>query len=160
MLSSIPFWVPLLFVVLLFLGYRESLPRTVKPATLVGIALAMLGFSLYGVVSTFGPEPLALLLWVSGYIVAVVLGARHFASRGLVAVGTSVRIPGSWVPLVLFLSIFAAKFTLGFASGVRSPLLLSAAFIATMSGLLGALSGGFGARALAIHRFAAATSAA
>lgn len=158
--ASIPAWVPALFLMLVFLGYRQSLPRTVKPGTLVAIALAMFGFSLYGVVRAFGPEPLAVLSWASGYTIAVVLGARHFASRGLAAVGALVRVPGSWAPLVLLLAIFAAKFVLGFAAGVRSPLLQQVSFIATMSIVLGALSGGFGARALAVHRFATATTAA
>ena len=160
MLASIPVWVPAVFLGLLFLGYRQSLPRTVKSSTLVAVALAMLGFSLYGVVSTFGAEPLALLLWAAAYAITVSLGLRFLAPRGLAAVGTSVHVPGSWVPLVLLLAIFAAKFALGFAAGVRSPLLHHLWFVATMSVVLGALSGGFGARAVAVHRCATATSAA
>ena len=120
----------------------------------------MFGLSLYGVVSAFGSEPLALLLWAAGYVAAVVLGAKHIAPRGLAAVGTSVRVPGSWVPLGLLLAIFAAKFVLGFAAGMRSPLLHQLGFIAAMSIVLGALSGVFGARAVAVQRFATATSAA
>jgi hypothetical protein len=46
MIASIPVWVPVLFLVLLTLGYRQSLARTVRPGTLVVIALAMFGFSL------------------------------------------------------------------------------------------------------------------
>ena len=65
MLASIPVWVPILLLGLVFLGYRQSLPRTVKPGTLVAVALAMFAFSLYGVVGTFGAEPLALLLWAA-----------------------------------------------------------------------------------------------
>jgi hypothetical protein len=149
-----------LFLALVFVGYRQSLPRTVKPSTLVAIALAMLGLSLYGVVEAFGPEPLALLPWACGYALAVAVGAGYFASLGITAVGTSVRIPGSWVPLMLLLALFAAKFGLGFAAGVRSPLLDDAGFIAVISGVLGALSGGFGARAVAAHRCAAARDAA
>jgi hypothetical protein len=158
--ASIPAWVPALFLGLVFLGYRQSLPRTVKPGALVAIALAMFGLSLYGVVSAFGMEPLALLAWAAGYAVTLSLGAKHFASRGLSAAGTSVRVPGSWVPLALLLAIFVAKFALGFAAGVHSPVLHHLGFITGMSAVLGALSGGFGARALAVHRCATATSAA
>lgn len=152
MSSFIPPWVPVLFLVLVFLGYRQSLPRTVKPGTLVAIALAMFGLSLYGVVGAFGAEPLALLLWASGYALAIGAGARYFASRGMTVVGSKVRMPGSWVPLWLLLAIFAAKFLLGFMAGVHSPLLHSIGFVAVMSTVLGALSGGFGARAVAVHR--------
>lgn len=156
--ASLPTWVPILFLGLLFLGYRQSLPRTVRPATLVAVALAMLGVSLYGVVGVFGPEPLALLLWAAGYAAAVGFGARHVAARGMAVVGTAVRIPGSWAPLALLLAIFAARFGLGFATALRLPLLHHLGFVAAMSGVLGALSGGFGARALAVQRCAAAGS--
>ena len=160
MTASIPFWVPALFLGLVFLGYRQSQPRRVKPGALVAIALAMLGLSLYGVVSAFGAQPVALLLWAFGYGIAVMLGAKYFASRGLVAEGNLVRIPGSWVPLVLFLAIFVAKFVLGFAAGVHSPLLQHIGFVAVMSGVLGFLSGGFGARAWAVHHCANAANVA
>ncbi len=160
MLASIPAWVPALLLGLVFLGYRQSQPRLVKPQALVAVALAMFGLSLFGVVSAFGGEPLALLAWAVAYAVTLLLGARQFGSGSLSAVGTSVHIPGSWVPLALILAIFLAKFLLGFAAGVHSPLLHQPSFIAIMSAILGALSGGFGARALAVHRCAAAASAA
>lgn len=154
MTASIPVWVPVFFLVLLFLGYRQSLARTVRPTTLVALALAMFGLSLYGVIATFGPVGQALVLWAAGYAGAVFIGTRLVSSSRMAVVGSSVRVPGSWVPLVLFLSIFAVKFALGFAAGVQSPVLHSVWFVAAMSAVLGALSGGFGARALAVHRVA------
>lgn len=160
MLASVPVWVPVLLLGLVFVGYRQSLPRTVKPMTLVAVALAMSGLSLYGVIGSFGAELPALLAWAAGYAVTLLLGARRFGSHGMSAIGASVRIPGSWVPLVLILAIFSARFALGFAAGVQSPVLHQAGFIAAMSAVLGMLSGGFGARALAVHRYAAAASAA
>jgi hypothetical protein len=63
-------------------------------------------------------------------------------------------MPGSWVPLMLLLGIFAAKFALGLAAAVHSSLLQQTGFGAAMGGLLGALSGGFGGRALAVQRAA------
>lgn len=158
--ASIPVWVPAVFIALVLLGYRQSVPRTIKPAMLAAVALAMFGFSLYGIVSAFGPQPLALLLWATGYAAVMVFGARYLAPRGLARAGTSVRIPGSWVPLMLLLAIFAAKFVLGFAAGAGLPLLHEAGFIAAVSGVLGALSGGFGVRAVAVHRYAATAGAA
>lgn len=158
MSTTIPPWVPALFLVLVFLGYRQSLPHTVKPTKLVAVALAMFGLSLYGVLSAFGAEPLALLAWAAGYGASVSMGAQRFASR-LTAVGTRVQVPGSWVPLALVLGIFSAKFTLGFASATHAPVLHQLGFVIVVSLTLGALSGGFGARALAVHRCAATSSA-
>jgi hypothetical protein len=156
MLASIPYWLPALFLLLVFVGYRQSLPRTVKPRTVFAVALAMFVLSFYGVLSAFGLDPLALSQWLLCYTAAVAIGARYFFPRGLAAVGASVRIPGSWLPLVLLITIFAAKFVLGFAAAVGSPVLHEAWFIAGISGVLGASSGGFAARAVAVRRCAAA----
>jgi hypothetical protein len=152
MLASIPVWVPVVFLALVFLGYRQSITRTVRPGILVGVALGMLGFSLYGIFGSFGPDPLAILLWASSYAAAAAIGKRLVGSRGWLVVGSSVRIPGSWVPMVLLLTIFAAKFVLASAAAMHSPVFQQIWFVALMSSALGALSGGFGARALAVHR--------
>lgn len=159
MFTSIPPWVPVLFLGLVVLGYRQSLPHTVKPAKLVAVALAMLGFSLYGVFSAFGADMLVLLAWAAGYGASVSLGAQRVAS-GLIAAGTRVRLPGSWAPLALILGIFTAKFALGFAAATHSGLLQQQGFAICFGFTLGALSGGFGARALAVHRCAASSSTA
>lgn len=158
--ASIPAWVPALLLGLVILGYRQSLPRTVKPAKLIGVAMAMFALSLYGVVSAFGMEPLGLLAWAAGYAASLTLGAQYFASRGLSAKGTLVRVPGSWVPMALLIAIFGAKFMLGFAASTHAPVLHHLGFITAMSAVLGGLSGGFGARALAVQRYAAAATAA
>lgn len=160
MLASIPAWVPAVFLLMLVLGYRQSLERSVRPATLATVALAMLGYSLYGVLSAFGVVPAALALWAAGYLAVALGGARLVPSGAMAVIEGAVRVPGSWVPMVLLLSIFAAKFALGFAAGVHSPLLHSTVFVAVMSGALGALSGGFGARALAVQRVARSARAA
>jgi hypothetical protein len=159
MSASIPAWVPILFLALVLLGYRQSLRHAVKPANLVAVALAMFGLSLYGVFGAFGADTLALLAWAAGYSASVALGAQRVAS-GLIPAGARVRIAGSWVPLVLVLGIFTAKFALGFAAATHSALLQQQGFAIVMSLALGALSGGFGARALAVHRCAASSSAA
>lgn len=158
--ASIPVWVPAVLLALLALGYRLSRTRTVRPSVLVAIAVAMFGFSLYGVAAAFGVDALALLAWLAAYIAAAVGGARRVSSVGMVRVGGQVTVPGSWFPMALLLSIFAAKFVLGFAAGVHSPVLHDPSFILAMSAVLGMLSGGFGARAVAVHRFARAEGAA
>ena len=143
-LASIPVWVPVLFLGLVFLGYRQSLPRTVKLARWLPSRWQCSPSRSTAWSARLALSRCLLLLWAAAYAMAVFLGATFFAPRGLVAVGTSVHVPGSWVPLVLLLAIFAAKFALGFAAGVRSPLLHHFGFIATMSAVLGAPERGFG----------------
>lgn len=154
--ASIPVWVPAVLLGLLALGWRLSRTRTVRPSALAAIAVAMFGFSLLGVASAFGADLPALLVWVAAYAAAAIGGARLVSSAGMARVGALVRVPGSWLPMGLLVGIFAAKFVLGFAAGVRSPVLHDPAFVLAMSAALGLLSGGFGARAVAVHRFARA----
>lgn len=154
---SIPVWVPALLLMLLLLGYRQSMTRDVRPVAMVSVAVVMFVFSLYGVINAFGGLAIALALWATGYAVVLLFGNTLFSASRMLVVGSLVRVPGSWVPLCLFLGTFVAKFVLGFATGLHSPLVHSVWFIATMSLALGALSGGFGARALVVHRVASAT---
>lgn len=158
MLAFIPAWVPAVLLGLLALGWRLSRTRTVRPAALAAIALAMFAFSLFGVASAFGVDPVALLVWVAAYAAAAIGGARLVSPAGMARVGALVRVPGSWLPMALLVGIFAAKFVLGFAAGVRSPVLHDPVFVLAMSAALGLLSGGFGARAMAVHRFARAAA--
>lgn len=158
MLAFIPAWVPAVLLGLLALGWRLSRTRTVRPSALAAIALAMFAFSLFGVASAFGVDPVALLVWVAAYAAAAIGGARLMSPAGMARVGALVRVPGSWLPMALLVGIFAAKFVLGFAAGVRSPVLHDPVFVLAMSAALGLLSGGFGARAVAVHRFARAAA--
>ena len=152
--ASIPAWLPALLLGLLALGWRLSRTRTVRPAVPVAIAVAMFAFSLYGVASAFGVDALALLIWVKAYTLAAFGGARLVSPAGMARVGALVRVPGSWWPMALLVGLFVAKFVLGFAAGVHAPVLHDPVFVLAMSALLGLLSGGFGARAVAVHRFA------
>jgi hypothetical protein len=154
MLSHIPLWVPAILLALLLLGYRLSRTRRVAPSQVVTLALAMLLLSLYGVVAAFGAGPEPLLSWALGIAAALALGVRAFGPRGLDWVAGAVQVPGSWLPLGLMLGIFTGKFILGFATGIGSPIVATPWFIASASLVFGLLSGGFVARALAVHRFA------
>ena len=66
MLTNIPVWASVLLFVLLSLGILQSRPRDVSAGRVSGIALAMCGVSLYGVVSAFGAAAASLLPWLLG----------------------------------------------------------------------------------------------
>jgi hypothetical protein len=151
--AAIPAWVFFVFFGLLAIGYRQSLPRRIKPQRMAAIAVAMFALSLYGVISAFGALPLPLFAWSLGIAISVALGDAVFGPHGLRQVDNTVEVPGSWWPLALMMGIFAAKFVLGFATGVRSPIVHDIWFIAAASLAFGVLSGGFTARALVVHRF-------
>lgn len=153
MTASLPHWPFFILAGLLALGIRQSRDRVVRPATLVGLALAMLALSLYGVTAAFGAEALPVLAWSAGLAAVLMLGGRALTPQGLARVGDAVRMPGSWVPLGLMMGIFNARFALGFMTGVGSHVVQEPMFIALMSLGLGLLSGAFAARAMAVQRF-------
>lgn len=153
MSASIPIWPFAILAILVALGYRQSRDRLVRPGTLAGVAAAMMALSLYGVISAFGASLVPVLGWVAGFAAAVRLGGPVFAPRGLARAGDAVRVPGSWLPLVLMVGIFVAKFGLGFATGTGAPVMQQTWFIAAMSATLGLFSGAFAARARAVRRF-------
>lgn len=153
MTASLPLWPFAILAGLVVLGVRQSRDRVVEPGAMARVALAMLAFSLYGVTTAFGPQPLPVLAWAAGFAGAVFLGGPVLAPRGLSRDGEAVRLPGSWLPLALMVGIFVAKFALGFASGVGAHVVQEAWFIAVVSAVLGTFSGAFAARALAVQRF-------
>jgi len=154
--SHVPAWPFAILAVLVALGIWQSRPRVVRPIASAILAAAFLGFSLFGVVSSFGGRLELLITWVLGIVLAATAGARLFAPRGLAHGATEgfVHVPGSWLPLGLMLGIFAVKFVVGFVAGAKLSIGSSNWFAVAVSGVLGILSGGFFARAVAIRRFA------
>lgn len=153
MTTSLPLWPFAILAGLVFLGYRQSRDRVIQPGTLAKVALAMLALSLYGVTAAFGAHVVPVLAWAAGFAAAVFVAGPVFAPRGLAREGQAVRVPGSWLPLGLMVGIFAAKFVLGYATGVDAHVVHEVWFIAAASAVFGLLSGAFAARATAVHRF-------
>jgi hypothetical protein len=148
--------------VLLGLGYLQSRTRQVNPTVLRFVALGFLGYSLWGVVSSFGSGWLSLAPWFVGSAVAVLGTRASFWAQGVSLVPNSRRVlvPGSWLPLALMLSIFAVKFALGFAAGAGTPVISGSPAAAACALALGLLSGLFAARARAVVSVATQTRAA
>jgi Family of unknown function (DUF6622) len=149
-LRGTPIWVYVLFFGLIVLGYIRSKPRNVKPAMVAILPVALCVFSLTRVLTAFGPAPLALLTWAAGTAAALLLsralkqpaGARWSAATG------TFHLPGSWVPLVLLMAVFFARYALAVSLVMMPGLAHSAAFATAASFGFGLLSGMFIGRAL------------
>ncbi len=157
-LSNTPKWVFAVFGILLWQGINQMRPRTVGITRATIAPLAMTALSLYGVVSVFGDTPQSLLTWVVGAALAFALYSsiaradqiRYDASR------RTFVLPGSVVPLVLFMGIFLTKYAVGVSTRMHPALVHDSSFALTLGLLYGAFSGLFLARAAQLWRVALA----
>ncbi len=157
-LTNTPNWVFAVFGVLLWQGVNQMRARTVGLTRSTTVPLAMTALSFYGVVSVFGDTPQSLLTWVVGAAVAF---AIHYqlASAAQIQYDASHRrfhVPGSVVPLVLFMGIFLTKYAVGVSTAMQPALAHNSSFALAIGLLYGAFSGVFLARATQLWRVALA----
>lgn len=157
-LTNTPPWVFAVFGILLWQGINQMRPRTVGITGSTIVPLSMTALSLYGVVSAFGDTPQSLLTWVVG-------AALAFAVYCSVARTTQIRyeatsrtflLPGSVVPLVLFMGIFLTKYAVGVSLRMQPALAHDSSFALALGLLYGAFSGVFLARSAQLWRVALA----
>lgn len=158
MFAHIPVWVFAVLALLLGLGLMQARTRLVAPALIRAVAFGLLAYSLWGVVSSFGLLASVVTAWLAGVGVSAVLGRTALSPRGLShdAATDKVRVPGSWLPLVLLMGIFGLKFAVGYAAGTGAPIAAGSPASAAIALSLGLLSGAFFARAHAVVAVAAA----
>jgi hypothetical protein len=145
-----PFWVWPLFLVLIALGLRQARSRSVPPQPVIVISTAMLCLSGYGVISAFQGSAVALMAW-AGMLSLTLLGCQKMGyPQGwqFDAQARRMHVPGSWLPMALYLAIFSIKFAVGAALAIQPSLAQKAQFALPVSTLYGLLSGIFAARAL------------
>ncbi len=157
-LTHTPKWVFALFVGLVYLGIKQMLPRRVGLTPIATMPLAMTALSLFGVTSAFGDSPQAMLTWVAGAAIAFALNFQIPSSAQVQYDATNRRfqLPGSVVPLALFMGIFFTKYAVGISVGMQPALAHNASFALVVGGLYGVFSGIFLSRAAKLWRIALA----
>jgi len=145
-LQHIPLWVFGLLLGLLALGWAQTRTRHIRAQRLLGINMALTIFTLVGVIQQWLNTPWlvqALLTWAAAcLLVSWALG------RGAAPVGASFdpetrrfTVPGSWLPLALFMTIFASKFVVGFLNATEPDVLQGVNMAIGISALYGFFSG-------------------
>ncbi len=144
-LSHIPLWVFILFFTLVALGLSQNKDRYIPLWRSNILALAMLSYSLYGIISSFGVNAATLSLWAVGIVVA--LTANIFLKYPKDAIFLPHKklylIRASLIPLLLIMLIFWTKFIIGFAIANKWNILNSMEFTGCVSLCLGIFSGMF-----------------
>jgi hypothetical protein len=157
-LKNTPTWVWGLLAALLALGISQLKARQAGLARIIVMPVAMTGFALSGMATTFGGAQLA---WVLGaWLSAAALVGGLFA-LGAPAAGTRYHaatrtfdLPGSMLPLVLIMGIFLTKYLVGVELAMQPRLATDSEFAVAIAALYGVFTGLFAGRAARLLRLA------
>ena len=151
-----PVWVWASLGALVAAGLWQTRPRSMSLARITILPLVLLALSLGGVLSAFGHLPLALGGWAAGVGAALLAARRALAVRGVrwSPGSAALQVPGSWLPLGLFVALFALKYSVGVSLALQPALARDAAFAGLCSLAYGGFSGLFLARAGSLLRLA------
>ncbi len=153
-IAHTPPWVVGLLVGLIILGLKQGKSRQVKKPLAYLLPLGMLTLSFVGVITSFGFAPMAIAAWAVGLAGGAALINFWLPIKGIQfnAIQASFFIPGSWIPLLVILAIFLAKYYVGVMQAINPTLLEEFGFKLSLSLLYGVFSGYFVGRALCLLR--------
>lgn len=136
-----PPWVWPLLVLVLWLGWSASRPRTVHPLRLAALPLVGLGVTVAGAMQSVAP-PVTLAGWLIGLLISLPIG-RLVGRRRTVSwlPDGRIGIDGSWFMLGFALSIFAVRYVLGVIFGIWPALATQPAWIAGAGAVGGSIAG-------------------
>lgn len=143
-LKHTPIWVFGVLIVLVVLGYLQSKDREVSLLRATILPIFMVGFSLYGVISTFGFGK-SLFFYIAGLAFGVWLNIVLDAPKNATFDGQKrvFFIQGSFMPLGLMMSIFATKYIIGFIKATSLHVMDNFLFIALFCAIFGLFGGIF-----------------
>ena len=155
-LSHTPIWVYGLFFVLLGFGVMQTRTRTVSKLLALLLPVGMIALSLASIKSSFGLTTIPLVAWGVATAIATVVGYTFFRDKRIRCDATGGRffIPGSWVPLVVMMTIFFAKYVYGVMHAFDAERLSTPVFVGTLCAVYGVLSGYFSSRAVNLIKVA------
>lgn len=152
-LQHIPVWVFFLLIGLVALGLLQTHTRQIRRQRLLGINIALAVFTLVGVVQQWRHTPwlaLGLLTWAATCLLVSWALGQGAAPDGASFDASTRRftVPGSWLPLALFMAIFACKFVVGMLSATAPEHIHSLNAAIGISAVYGLFSGVLNGRAL------------
>ena len=155
-LSHTPIWVFGLFFVLLVFGLIQTRTRIVGRVTALLLPVGMIALSLAGINSSFGFKTIPLAAWGMAMVIATVAGYAFFRDKRIHCEGAGGKffVPGSWVPLVVIMAIFFAKYVYAVMHASNADIISAPIFIGALSAVYGLLSGYFSSRAVNFIRLA------
>ena len=149
--SHTPAWVFVVFAVLIGIGVRQLQPRVVSRRRLIVLPLVVAAYSLHGVSTASHGSPLALTMWLVAVLVAFLLTYMSPPDGAVSETADTVRVPGSWVPMVVIVGLFAARYVYNVMLAMHPDVSHSGSFMALFSALFGFLGGLLLSRSVLLH---------
>lgn len=147
-LQHIPPWVFLILAALLWLGISARKDRMIRWRVPIIVPIAMTFMAITALLGQYGATDLlipALFSWV----LVCALVVWRLTKKALpntfqydIELG-KFYLPGSYVPLAMYLGIFAFKFMVGLMTGMHMPIVNEFMFVLVISAIYGLFSGVF-----------------
>lgn len=143
--SHTPLYVWAILGFLVYRGVLASRAREVTLRKLCIIPLVMLVLSLSSVHGSFGFDGMAPFAWVTGALAGAALAWSLTDARKLTACPArgSVQLPGSWLPLILMMSIFCMKYAVAVTLSIVPAYAHAGSFVVPVCLAYGCFSGIF-----------------
>lgn len=143
-ISHTPVYVWAILAFLVFRGVLALREREVSLPRLTIIPAVMLVLALQSIASRYGLASLAMAAWLLA-TAAMALQRWTFGASRIQAGAEpgTLRMGGSWAPLLLMLAVFVIKYALAVVQAVRPQLAQGAGFAMTACCLLGLCNGVF-----------------
>lgn len=153
-LTHTPLWVWLLLAALCALGWNQTRTRTLSLKRIVIVPLVMLVLAISSLSNAFGAHLAVLLTWFCSLACTALLirslrlpSGHHYDTQSQLF-----TVPGSFVPLILILSIFVTKYGLAIMLAMQPNLSHHVWFSLACAALFGMMNGLFFGRALRLMR--------
>lgn len=155
-MASVPTWVYLLFLALLYLGIRRCFTTVVKVKQLVILPAALAWLSLDGLWRSLSLTYHSLWSYFIGFIIGFGLGflqLRNVQIRGDKSQNL-IEIPGDWMYLTFILVFFIIEFIINYAIAVTPSIAHMALLVALILFVSGFLVGiAFGRNGCYLYKF-------
>ncbi len=140
-----PWWVYLLFAYLIFIGIKASKSRVTPFLKLLIAPIIFSWMSIDTLVGDVGSSSYANSIWAIAILIGVFFG---WLQLRLLKIQTDrkrllIKMPGSWITLILILIIFFSKYYFGYSSAVQPSLLENTGYVFIMLAISGVCTGLF-----------------
>lgn len=130
-LNKTPWWIFILFFCLLHVGIRGTKSRTMRVRHLYIAPTIFLQMSLHSLFSFFPRTYLTFTIYTSSLTIGIIIGWMHARKLKLHFDHThhAIKIPGSFMILILMMSIFFSKYHFAYSLATNPEILSKAGFI-------------------------------